>query len=728
MTYWTLEVLDTHLLTCGATSFTPERKMVGVLLYLALEGRTSRQKLAGLLWPEVPEVKARNSLAQVLRRLRVATYPEIITGDALLAIDAAVEVDVRHLKLLAFRGDAAGVLEHSADLLPHLEFDDCPEFSDWLFSEREAVRTLVASALQVRIEALEKQALYPDALPLAERLIALDPLLEAPYRLAMRMHYLAGARTEALRVYATCKAVLARDLGLEPVAETQTLAKMIEQGQLDMPPSVPRQLPVALLRPPRLIGREEAWAQMEEAWEAGRFIFIFGPPGVGKTRLATEFAASKGRILHFTGRPGDQMVPYSAHARAFRLVLRERPDLVLAPWVRDELSRILPELLGEHTPALLSGETNKLRFYDAQGEILRLGSQGIDAWVIDDLQYYDLPSMEVGNYLAAKFAPLGQPGGMPRFIDVCRSGEMAPDFEAMVRQAEAVGLATIIDLEPLTVEATEGLIRSLGLAELSGAGLEPLIQSLSRYAGGNPLYTLETLRHLLETGRLAHALPERLVPPERTRTVIRRRLERLSPAAQRVMQAAAILQSDITPTLVGELLEIDRPHLLAAWEELEAAGVFRDDRFSHDLIYETVETMISHPVRTLLNEQAAYALARHDGNSARIVKHWRAAGNHRELLGWLLKAAKQATATYRLGEATDFYQQAKQIAQSLGDHEAVFDAVAGELSLAVSAALRDQIPQLIAELQMIATTDVQRDRAERLVGEYLQSAPSFFAN
>lgn len=57
----------------GRESWIPlERKVAGVLAYLALEGPTPRSKLAGLLWPETHERVARNNLVQSLRRLRRA--------------------------------------------------------------------------------------------------------------------------------------------------------------------------------------------------------------------------------------------------------------------------------------------------------------------------------------------------------------------------------------------------------------------------------------------------------------------------------------------------------------------------------------------------------------------------------------------------------------------------------------------------------------------------------
>ena len=89
------------------------------------------------------------------------------------------------------------------------------------------------------------------------------------------------------------------------------LARRIDQGER-LPGPLPRgarELPLSMLRPPVLTGREAAWAQLEAAWAAGQTIYVTGAPGVGKTRLAQDFVASKGRALYLPGHPGAEQVP-----------------------------------------------------------------------------------------------------------------------------------------------------------------------------------------------------------------------------------------------------------------------------------------------------------------------------------------------------------------------------------------------------------------------------------
>ena len=57
----------------------------------------------------------------------------------------------------------------------------------------------------------------------------------------------------------------------------------------------PARLPASVLLPPRLVGRDAAWRALHEAWDAGRSAVVTGEGGMGKSRLAGDFARARGR-------------------------------------------------------------------------------------------------------------------------------------------------------------------------------------------------------------------------------------------------------------------------------------------------------------------------------------------------------------------------------------------------------------------------------------------------
>ncbi len=63
---------------------------------------------------------------------------------------------------------------------------------------------------------------------LAERLLAMDPTMEAAHRALMRIHALRGHENAALRQFEACRALLRKHLQAEPEAETSSLAASLQ--------------------------------------------------------------------------------------------------------------------------------------------------------------------------------------------------------------------------------------------------------------------------------------------------------------------------------------------------------------------------------------------------------------------------------------------------------------------------------------------------------------------
>ncbi|WNG45422.1 AAA family ATPase [Archangium minus] len=346
---WRIELLGGARLNSGRNGSRPlERKTAALLAYVALEGETARGKLAGLLWPESREATARNNLSQLLRRLRELLGESAVEGRDTVRLREDLVVDVRAL----VRGEPTWMDSPGGELLAELSYDGCEALEDWLRATRLRVMDLQQKSLEARLQLEEGEGRLPTALEAAQRMLQLEPTSEEAFQHLMRLHHQLGNRRAALQAWSQCEEVLQRELGTRPSAATRQLANDIQKEPIPHPNSPParRALPLAVVRPPLLAGREREWARMEEAWAARRPMFVMGPPGVGKSRLLMDFARSRGRWLLLTARPGDFDVPYATHVRGMREVLRRNPGLVLEDWVRRELSRLLPELSGEALP------------------------------------------------------------------------------------------------------------------------------------------------------------------------------------------------------------------------------------------------------------------------------------------------------------------------------------------------------------------------------------------
>lgn len=700
----TLELLDGAVLLRPAQApLRLERKTAALLAYLALEGPTPRSALAGLLWPDSLETTARGNLRQLLRRLRDGAGADLVAGDDPLLLGNQVSVDAVQLELGAFAGDDAAVIAGSGELLEGMDFEDCADLTDWLLARRESLSGLKVAALERLADASEQGGDFRTALLHAQQLLELDAVSEVAHRRVMRLHYLSGDRGAALRAYQRCAQVMQRELGVAPLPETTALARNIEIGQqLELPRQMRFELPLSVQRPPLLVGREPEWAALESAWEAGLGIAVSGEAGVGKSRLTLEFVASKGQYALVQGRPGDASVPYSTLARSLRQTLADHPELKIAPWVRLELSRLIPSLTTE-TPPAISSDEGKLRFFESMAAVLEpLIDTGVVALVIEDLQFADAASLEAGQYLATRFVA---PSGAPRLrsLSTYRSGELRGDTEALIQQSVSAGQVALIDLKPLEPPQLEALLAGLGVALPSG-----LPALLGRHSGGNPLFALETLRSLIERGDLTRdLLTERLPVPKRLEALVAGRLERLTPAAQRLTRCAAVAGTDFGLELAQAVLETPLLELSEALSELEAAQVMSGERFQHDLVLEAVLSGIGASVKRVLHCRCAEFL-QDSGDPIRVADHWLGGGDPTQAIPHLLKGAKRAKAQYQLRAASQAFARAAALLEESQQPQAAFAAYQQQLEVLVAYDLGEERQAVVQKLLTLARTSAEQ--------------------
>lgn len=641
-----------------------EARTLALLTYLALEGPTSRSRLAGLLWPDTPEGAARNNLVHLLRRVAKTHHPDLIQAGEAVAIGHGLVSDVAAWGARAT--DTAGTVPLGV-LLDGLAFDDLPDLAEWLLAWRERLDLARSGRLARAAARAEEAGDLEGAVRLARDLVHLDLLSEDAHRRLMRLLYLAGDRPAALRAYHRCRDVLERELGVEPLPETRNLARLIDRGAVEAPaPAAPR-IPLSVLRPPVLVGRAAAWARMEEAWAQGQSILLVGPAGSGKSRLMHDFVASKGPAFRLEGRPGDRAAPFSTTARMLRRLLDTLPPgFELPGWVMPALAPLLPETradlsMGRPDPRMIGA------IHVMSGVAIQV--QGAVVSVFEDLHEVDSATTEMGMAMLASHFPLGQPGGLPHFVGTFRAEELDPAVRALFERFVATGQSVWIDLAPLGEAEVRDLVGSLDLPELGERGEE-----LARFTGGNPLFVLETIKHMIQQGPIDAARP--LPVAGKVSAIITRRLAGLSTPALHAARAAAVLQSDFDLEQVAEVLRAPLLEVASAWEELEEAQIMVGERFSHDLIAETLRRETPEGVRRLLHRAAARTLGAQDrGAPARVAGHWLSGGDPAQAAPWLLRAGHAAWHAARQVEAARFFAQA---AEHFGpvDQAAAFGALA----------------------------------------------------
>jgi DNA-binding SARP family transcriptional activator/pimeloyl-ACP methyl ester carboxylesterase len=204
------------------------RKGLALLIYLAeAKGAVAREVLATLLWPESPRETARARLRRMLHRIEVTLGQQIFDTDRTsVRWSPAVElkVDTHLFEGACDRADfEQACLCYRGDFLAGFSLDDCPEFEDWAFFRREALRGRLMHGLERLVQHKNAAGEHFAATAHAGRLVELDPLSEVYCRYLIRSLLLAGDRSSAERHHAALTQRLRDELGVAPEAETEAL-------------------------------------------------------------------------------------------------------------------------------------------------------------------------------------------------------------------------------------------------------------------------------------------------------------------------------------------------------------------------------------------------------------------------------------------------------------------------------------------------------------------------
>lgn len=215
-----------------ATSVAP---IIGYLV-VKRHRAVSRGELAGVIWPDRVDSKARRCLSTALWRLNA--HPDVaglidtrhsdmlqLNWNAARWVDAvAFERRVTSLTRLPadqmsdsdYRRLAAAVALYRDDLLRNSSLE-------WAMVERQRLRHLYLDALFHLTSAAEIRGETAAAITCGRRLTALEPLREDAHRLLMRIYAATGNRGKAIEQYRICQGELSTELNVDPTTETQAL-------------------------------------------------------------------------------------------------------------------------------------------------------------------------------------------------------------------------------------------------------------------------------------------------------------------------------------------------------------------------------------------------------------------------------------------------------------------------------------------------------------------------
>jgi predicted ATPase len=201
-----------------------------------------------------------------------------------------------------------------------------------------------------------------------------------------------------------------------------------------------------------------------------------------------------------------------------------------------------------------------------------------------------------------------------------------------------------------------------------------LAPQLRRHTGGNPLFVLETLRHMVIRGCGEGEAEGGLPRPASVEQLITRRLLVLSAPARELTHLMAVADTAFCVAMAEVVLGRPAVRLADAWRELEAAHIVRGTQFAHDLVSSAARAGLADVVAQRLHAQVADWLLAHQADPALVAHHRERAGDPAAAATAYLRAAEQARAASRHDDEVAMLTHALQHLQEAADATVVFDA------------------------------------------------------
>jgi predicted ATPase/DNA-binding SARP family transcriptional activator len=711
------------------------RKAIALAAYLAVTKQShTRDALAGLLWPEYNQSRARAALRRTLSSLGKARAEGWLRADReSVDLDDTIWVDVTR-----FHDLLAGCKEHG-----HPESEVCPDcllplteavalyrddfmagfglrdsvaFDDWQFFQSESLRKELAGALERLARGRGALGEWEAAIAHVRRWLAMDTLHEPAHRMLMALYAWSDQRAAALRQYRECVRVLDQELGVTPLEETTLLYRAIQENDLPPRPALSEHRPSvrreASTRPlvetsrnvPRspdnpLVGRNLEWEALHGSYrsieEAGHVVVVEGEAGIGKTRLAEEFVAnvraSGATAVIARCYAGEKNLAYGPFVEGLSAALGgEATDRLkgLPASSVQEAARLLPDLanLSPDSPPAPPLDTPgaRSRFFKEVVRVLLEVLDGPPPGVLffDDLHWADDASLSLLTYLVRRL------DDKPIYVLLTWRAEEVHEvrrLRELLAEARRSRRATTLTLERLGPAAVEELVGHAVGHTVPGEGM--LGTRLSDETEGLPLFLTEYLT-AVEKGELDVG-DEAWTLPGGVQDLLRTRLLTVGEAAGQVLAAAAVVGRSFDFDTVRAASGRGEEETLTALEELTSRGLIREVGspvggapaydFDHDKLRTLVYEETSLARKRLLHRRAAVALAGQargretDALAGQIARHYRLAGQDDEAARYHRLAGDYARSLHANSDALTHYEEA--LALGHPDASALHEAI-----------------------------------------------------
>lgn len=485
------------------------QRTAALLAYLVLENgkQIPREQMAGILWPGGESTSIRNRLNQAVSSLRRQLHPPEMGGaEVLLANYHSVGInmgvtsaDVNIFEQTLREAETSKDIKTRTKLLTQgveMFTGPClPGFSDeWAIIARGRYDRMYLGALDMLVRTYSRTGQPEQAVQFALKRAVMQPSDEGIHVTIVELFLRANDTAAARRYYAEAEQILlANRVHLSPgwLTLKEKVGSASRSGGSKLPrPSAAQKLTIdfaeaeahvpivrQVVRPrvPRalnsFVGRTEELERMSSRLHEGaRLLTLYGLPGVGRARLANEFAASvqeSGEYdVVFCTLTGESDSEQHLETIAQALIgSRDRPRDPLAQIVDHAPSRSTLLVL-QHAERATSNFCSDIeRLLQAVPQLVILLVAGEPTYIAGEVQLAIQPFTVPDRLETRSLAEIAMNPAVRLFVD--RAQAVRPDFQLTPRVQQAViDTCRHLDGIPLLLEFAAYWVRSLTVTQI----------------------------------------------------------------------------------------------------------------------------------------------------------------------------------------------------------------------------------------------------------------------
>jgi DNA-binding SARP family transcriptional activator/predicted ATPase len=650
------------------------RKHMALLIYLVLEGdrRHQREKLAELLWSNLPEADARHSVATALTSLRAAFGQEVFDANTngVRWSFPQLDLDLNRLDGGHILGDDVTPPLDVAAFLDGFEVPDAAGFMLWREQQRAHWHPRIRDGLVLLMDRCRRTGDSQQIEQLADRMLALDELSEEAVRAKMEARAFAGDRVNALKIFEAWRDRLHEELGAVPSERLEGMALRLRKRGWERT----AQQSIASVRIDQwkdrpFIGRGREHLLLYETWERMQrgeegHAHVLGESGIGKTTLVERLTTAAGLEGASSARVQcydmEREIPYAAIGGLVRSLLDRPGASAASPESLADLAQAVPEIRrrfpNSPPPSDSIGETARLRIAEALHELVTaVADEHPLILVIDDHHLADDASLALLHHLLRRVK-----GQQVMLVFIARASELGQSPHAIRLRESLSQCGTVtIELAPMSPDDCDRMVTALSLP----APLQPNAatrRALIRAARGYPMVLELLCQDWQERGERSLALsldamtpqPDAdSAPTETFRQLYERIAQSLDASTRNVLNLAAILGHRVNDIAMYALADLSLGQTMGGMSRLTELRVLRDGgdglEFVNEMIRAHAYMDVPSAMRRVLHASIAQRLidSERDGTEVlglEVAWHCIRGGRIEEAVPYLLRGARQA--------------------------------------------------------------------------------------